>query len=122
MICGSHSRQVRAITRGALPLRYLKAFFAVWKAAREADVVYVNEHLALLHVLAGKRKRVLLVVATAVVVAGGGAYAWQRLAPRSTPTGQPQLVHLSPENLAAFARAFDAADDGRRVLALLSPT
>ncbi len=49
--------EVRAITRGALPLRYLKAFFAVWKAAREADVVYVNEHLALLHVLAGKLAR-----------------------------------------------------------------
>jgi len=46
--------QVTAITRGPLPIRYLKAFFAVWKAARKVDVVYVNEHLALLHVLAGK--------------------------------------------------------------------
>ena len=49
-----HPFEVRAITRGPLPLRYLKAFFAVWRAAREADVVYVNEHLALLHVLAGR--------------------------------------------------------------------
>ena len=72
--------------------------------------------------VAGKRKRVLLVVAAAVAVAGGGAYAWQRLAPRSAPTGQPQLVHLSPENFAAFSKAFDAAADGRRILALLSPT
>lgn len=45
---------VVAIPRGPLPVRYLKAFFAVLRAAREADVVYVNEHLALLHVLAGK--------------------------------------------------------------------
>lgn len=45
---------VRAILRGPFPLRYLKAFFAVLRAARSADVVYVNEHLALLHVLAGR--------------------------------------------------------------------
>jgi glycosyltransferase involved in cell wall biosynthesis len=45
---------VLAISRGSLPVRYLKAFWHVWRAARKADVVYVNEHLALLHVLAGK--------------------------------------------------------------------
>lgn len=45
---------VTAISRGPLPIRYMKAFFAVWKAAKHVDVVYVNEHLALLHVLAGK--------------------------------------------------------------------
>ena len=72
--------------------------------------------------VAGKRKRVLLVVAAAFAVAGAGAYTWQRLAPRSTPAGQPQLVHLSPENFGAFSNAFDAAVDGRRILALLSPT
>jgi glycosyltransferase involved in cell wall biosynthesis len=49
-----HPFEVRAIARGPLPVRYLKAFFAVWKAARDVDVVYVNEHLALLHVLAGR--------------------------------------------------------------------
>ena len=49
-----HPFPVRAISRGPLPLRYLKAFFAVLKAAGRADIVYVNEHLALLHVLAGK--------------------------------------------------------------------
>lgn len=46
--------RVVAISRGALPVRYLKAFWQVWKAAKKADVVYVNEHLALLHVLAAK--------------------------------------------------------------------
>jgi len=48
---------VVAIPRGPLPLRYLKAFFAVLREARDVDVVYVNEHLALLHVLAGKLRR-----------------------------------------------------------------
>jgi len=46
--------EVVAIPRGPLPVRYLKAFRQVWLAAREADVVYVNEHLALLHVLGAR--------------------------------------------------------------------
>ncbi len=45
---------VQAISRGSLPIRYLKAFWAVFRAARKVDVVYVNEHLALLHVLAAR--------------------------------------------------------------------
>jgi len=45
---------VTAIALGPLPVRYLNAFFAVFKAAGRADIVYVNEHLALLHVLAAK--------------------------------------------------------------------
>lgn len=49
-----HPFRVTSIARGSLPVRYLKAFVQVWKAAKDADVVYVNEHLALLHVLAAK--------------------------------------------------------------------
>ncbi|MFT5284445.1 MAG: glycosyltransferase involved in cell wall biosynthesis [Planctomycetota bacterium] len=49
-----HAFPITAIPRGPLPIRYLKAFFAVWREAKKYDVVYVNEHLALLHVLAGK--------------------------------------------------------------------
>jgi glycosyltransferase involved in cell wall biosynthesis len=49
-----HPFRVVAIARGSLPARYLKAFWAVWREARKADVVYVNEHLALLHVLAAR--------------------------------------------------------------------
>jgi glycosyltransferase involved in cell wall biosynthesis len=49
-----HPFRVISISRGSLPVRYLKAFFIVWRRARRADVVYVNEHLALLHVLAAK--------------------------------------------------------------------
>jgi glycosyltransferase involved in cell wall biosynthesis len=50
--------RVVSIPPASLPVRYLKAMFAVRREARSADVVYVNEHLALLHVvgarLAGK--------------------------------------------------------------------
>jgi glycosyltransferase involved in cell wall biosynthesis len=53
---------VTAISRGSLPVRYLRAFRAVWREARGVDVVYVNEHLALLHVLAAKLRRVPCVI------------------------------------------------------------
>lgn len=49
--------EVTAIPRGPLPVRYLKAFLAVLRAAGWADVVYVQEHLALLHVLAARLRR-----------------------------------------------------------------
>ena len=53
---------VETISRGPLPVRYLKAFWAVFKAAKDCDVVYVNEHLALLHVLAAKLRGVPAVI------------------------------------------------------------
>jgi len=46
--------RVVSIPPGRQSLRYVKAFFRVWREARKADVVYVNEHLALLHVLAAR--------------------------------------------------------------------
>ncbi|MDP6538000.1 MAG: glycosyltransferase family 4 protein [Planctomycetota bacterium] len=57
-----HPFEVEAIPRGFLPLRYLKAFLAVWRAAPAADVVYVQEHLALLHVLAARLRRTPTVI------------------------------------------------------------
>lgn len=45
---------VIAITRVALPLRYLRSFFKILEHAGDCDLVYVNEHLALLAVLAAK--------------------------------------------------------------------
>ena len=54
--------EVVSIPRGPLPLRYLKAFFAVLREARGRDVVYVQEHIALLHVLAAKLRRVPVVI------------------------------------------------------------
>ena len=53
---------VTAVTRGPLPLRYLKAFFCVLRQAKGKDVVYVNEHLALLHVLAARLRGVPAVI------------------------------------------------------------
>jgi glycosyltransferase involved in cell wall biosynthesis len=49
-----HPFEVTAIGRGPLPLRYVRAAWHVFRAARRADVVYVNEHLALLHVFAAR--------------------------------------------------------------------
>ncbi|MEM7305213.1 MAG: glycosyltransferase family 4 protein [Planctomycetota bacterium] len=49
-----HPFPVVTVPRGPLPIRYLKAFFAVLREAKDVDVVYVQEHLALLHVLAAK--------------------------------------------------------------------
>lgn len=58
--------RVIAISRGSMLGRYWKAFWLVLREARRADVVYVNEHLALLHVLAarlaGKRAMIRLMV------------------------------------------------------------
>jgi glycosyltransferase involved in cell wall biosynthesis len=47
---------VISIPRCWMPLRYLKDFIAVWREAGRADIVYVNEHLAL-HVALATRMR-----------------------------------------------------------------
>lgn len=52
-----HPFEVETISRGSLPLRYVRAFLKVLREAPKYDVVYVNEHLALLHVLAAKLRR-----------------------------------------------------------------
>ncbi len=49
--------EVETISSGSLPLRYLRAFLRVFLEAGKYDVVYVNEHLALLHVLAARLRR-----------------------------------------------------------------
>lgn len=53
---------VISIPRGPLPVRYLKAFWRVLREAKDYDVVYVQEHLALLHVLAAKLRGVPVVI------------------------------------------------------------
>ncbi len=54
--------EIETISRGSLPLRYLKAFWRVLRSAGKYDVVYVNEHLALLHVLAARLRRAPTVI------------------------------------------------------------
>ncbi|MFN0206271.1 MAG: glycosyltransferase family 4 protein [Planctomycetota bacterium] len=45
---------VIAITRVSLPIRYIKSFFAILREVKDRDIVYVQEHLALLAILAAK--------------------------------------------------------------------
>lgn len=45
---------VISIPRVSLPLRYLKSFFAIFRECKDRDIVYVQEHLALLAILAAK--------------------------------------------------------------------
>jgi glycosyltransferase involved in cell wall biosynthesis len=49
-----HPFPVVSIPPARLPLRYFRALLAVRREARAFDVVYVNEHLALLHVLGAR--------------------------------------------------------------------
>ena len=53
-----HPFEVESIARGPLPVRYLVAFWRVFREAKNFDVIYVQEHLAYLHVLAAKLRRV----------------------------------------------------------------
>jgi len=53
-----HPFEVESIARGPLPLRYLVAFWRVFREAKKFDVVYVQEHLAFLHILAAKLRGV----------------------------------------------------------------
>ena len=46
--------EVKVVPRCWLPLRYLKSFFAVLRHGRDADLIYINEHLALVVALAGR--------------------------------------------------------------------
>lgn len=57
-----HPFPVVTVQRGFLPLRYLRIFLAVLREAKGCDVVYVQEHLALLHVLAARLRRVPVVI------------------------------------------------------------
>jgi glycosyltransferase involved in cell wall biosynthesis len=56
------SFEVETIPFVFLPLRYLRAFFRVFREAGKFDIVYVQEHLALLHVLAAKLRRTPVVI------------------------------------------------------------
>ena len=57
-----HPFEVESIARGPLPLRYLVAFWRVFREAKRYDVIYVQEHLAFLHVLAAKLRGVPCVI------------------------------------------------------------
>jgi glycosyltransferase involved in cell wall biosynthesis len=58
--------RVVSVPRSWMPLRYLRDTLEVWRAAKGADVVYVNEHLALHVVFAARLRGVPVVIRTYV--------------------------------------------------------
>ena len=54
--------KVTTISRGNLLWRYVKAFWFVFREARKVDVVYVQEHIALFHVLGARLARKPVVI------------------------------------------------------------
>jgi hypothetical protein len=66
-----------------------------------------------------KRKWLIGVAVTAVVVLLTAAYLW---VPGSAPRGQQPVVTLSEGNFGEFEKAFDFEADVPRLVLLLSPT
>ena len=58
--------RVVSIPRCWMPLRYLKDFFAVWRETRNADLLYINEHLAFHVALAGRLRGIPMVIRVCV--------------------------------------------------------
>ncbi|MBM3986163.1 MAG: glycosyltransferase family 4 protein [Planctomycetes bacterium] len=58
--------RVVAVERCWMPLRYLRDFLQTWRAAKHADVVYINEHLALHVAFAARLRGVPSVIRTYV--------------------------------------------------------
>ncbi|MCB9897757.1 MAG: glycosyltransferase family 4 protein [Planctomycetes bacterium] len=58
--------RVISIPRCWMPLRYWKDFVAVWRQAKDCDVMYINEHLALHVALAGRLRGKPMVIRVCV--------------------------------------------------------
>lgn len=66
--------------------------------------------------------RAILVVAAAGLLVLVAVWLLYQYAPRHTPAGQPELVHLSADGLDAFTAAFNGGSSSVRVVLMLSPT
>jgi len=66
-----------------------------------------------------KRKWLIGVAVTAVLVLLAAAYRW---GPGSAPSGQEPIVTLSEGSFGEFEKAFDSEADLPRLVLLLSPT
>jgi len=66
-----------------------------------------------------KKRRLIGVIVTAVILLLAAAYLW---GPGPAPRGQELVVTLSEGNLGEFEKAFDAEVDVPRLVLLLSPT
>lgn len=58
--------RVVSIPRGWMPWRYLADFLAVWREAKHADLLYINEHLAFHVALAGRMRGTPMVIRVCV--------------------------------------------------------
>ncbi len=58
--------KVVSIPRQWMPLRYLRDLIAVWRELKGADLLYINEHLALHVALAGRLRNVPMVIRVCV--------------------------------------------------------
>jgi hypothetical protein len=67
-------------------------------------------------------RRKLLVILVALVVIGGGTFAWLHFGTHYTPSGQLPLATLDPGSLATLKADFNRAAGETRMIVLLSPT
>ena len=58
--------QVISVPRSSMLLRYWLDFYAVWKAVKGADLLYINEHLALHVAFAGRLRGIPMVIRVCV--------------------------------------------------------
>ncbi len=58
--------QVLSVPRASMLLRYWLDFYAVWKAVKGADLLYINEHLALHVAFAGRLRGIPMVIRVCV--------------------------------------------------------
>lgn len=58
--------KVVSVPRCWMPLRYLKDFFAVLRETKDADLLYINEHLAIHVALAGRLRGIPMVIRVCV--------------------------------------------------------
>ena len=65
-----------------------------------------------------KLSRILLLI-VAALLAAGAVYLY---AGNAVPEGQPEMVRLTPANFLEFKRAFNAAKDQVRMIAMMAPT
>ena len=65
------------------------------------------------------KRRTIVVGVAAILLLLAVAYFW---GPSSVPTGQPQLLTLTPQNFHEFESAFDSDTSAPRLVLLLSPT
>ena len=66
--------------------------------------------------------RKALITLVVVISVGAAVAAWHADQPRHTPSGQPPLDSLNPQNLADFRKMFNSSASSVRLVLLLSPT